>query len=132
MNKKDITKIPIGELLIVSVRIKDESYKYGTYKNNLIIKISRIIHTQTVRYIPGCNKVNYYELVAKIHAKEFDQIDNDPFEFLTKDKEDPDTFLESFHHKHILKYKLWTPEDAPLTINWAWMNDTYKKIAFSK
>lgn len=129
MNKKDINKIPIGELLITSVRIKDESYGPQCYKNNLLIKIKSIIYVHTIRKIPGIETCDYYDICADIYGKELHINDGDIFEFFpSKEK---GLFYERFNHKHILKYKLWTPEDAPLMINWEWLSHKFKKIAFS-
>lgn len=126
MNKKDITKIPVGKFLIVSVKITEYP---ENYENNLIIKISSITLVHTIKKIPKEKNQNLYQLKADIYAREFEEECGGIFTFFYFNR-DTGLFYDTFTHKQIIKHRLWTPEDAPLTSNWYWISEKYKEIAF--
>jgi len=42
------------------------------------------------------------------------------------------TFIMHVTNKEIKKWRRYEPEDAPLTINWGYLSDKFKEIAFGK
>lgn len=122
MKKKDIPNLPLNKLLIVSVVIRAEAYGPNCYRNNLIISIDSITHTHTIKSTK--HPVDYYEMSTSILGKEFNPDDGD---LISNGSE---IIHEDFHHRHIILRKIWTPEDTPLTVNWKWISNPYKRIAF--
>jgi len=111
--KENLLNIPIGRMLLVRTSMSietNEAFQYKMSEVDLVVTPYKINQYSIRCILWGQEKLSYN--ISKI---------------LRNSNEESKIVLKL---TDIITWKLWTPEDAPLTINYKYLTPPYKRLAF--